>query len=166
MPGGYGRGNRYRWWYRETGLPGWMRERGLPKFYTYPYGDEEYKAPYTAHESIPIYPRANRPLFPAQPPVPEVSPEEELRMLEEEKRAIEWELEQIRKRISEIKETEGDPRLMEIYNLLPKVNCSRCGYPTCLDCARGILKGEAPPDACRIVGKRIEENVKSILSKK
>ncbi|HEC80895.1 MAG TPA: hypothetical protein ENI42_00505 [Thermoplasmatales archaeon] len=77
MVGGYGRGNRYRWWYRTTGLPGWMRQS---------------------------YPPMWQP-FMGYPPTwyPEPSAEEELRLLEEEKKMLEDELKEIERRIEEVK---------------------------------------------------------------
>lgn len=83
MVGGYGRGYRYRWWYRATGLPGWMRWGPMYPFPAYP----PYGVP-------PWYPE-------------EIPPEEELRMLEEERAMLEEELEEIKKRIEELKKELG-----------------------------------------------------------
>ncbi|RLF36291.1 MAG: hypothetical protein DRN08_01580 [Thermoplasmata archaeon] len=80
MIGGYGKGNRYRWWYRLTGLPGWMR-------FSYPYM---------------TYPLWGYPPF-EHIPYTRISPEDELQMLEEERQMLEDELEEIRRRIEEIK---------------------------------------------------------------
>ncbi|HDM25257.1 MAG TPA: hypothetical protein ENG24_01510 [Thermoplasmatales archaeon] len=82
MPGGYGRGYRYRWWYRATGLPGWMRFGYPPHVMWYPPVD---------------YPGSWPMMY------PEINPEEELHMLEEERQMLEEELEAIKKRIEEIK---------------------------------------------------------------
>ena len=81
MVGGYGRGNRYRWWYRLTGMPGWMRW-GYPGPWFYP--------------PVPGwgYPE-------------DIPPEEELEMLEEERRMLEDQLEEIKKRIDELKRELG-----------------------------------------------------------
>jgi len=51
----------------------------------------------------------------------------------------------------------------EIYSLLPKRDCGACGFESCYECALAIAKGEAPPDACRIVGKKIKDRVEDIL---
>ena len=77
MVGGYGRGNRHRWWYRATGLPGWMRDDYSPVGH-----------PLTGY-----------------PPVsyPKPSAEEELRLLEEERNMLENELREIEKRIEEVR---------------------------------------------------------------
>jgi len=54
-------------------------------------------------------------------------------------------------------------KAQEIYTLLPKRDCGACGYDNCYQCALAIAKGEAPPDACRIVGKKIKDKVEEIL---
>jgi len=51
----------------------------------------------------------------------------------------------------------------EIYHLLPKKDCGACGFESCYECALAIAKGEAPPDACRIVGRKIKDRVEDIL---
>ena len=84
MVGGYGRGNRYRWWYRATGLPGWMRWEFVRPCYPW----------FTPWSMPPWYPE-------------EIPPEEELRMLEEERQMLEDELEEIKKRIEELKRELG-----------------------------------------------------------
>jgi len=86
MPGGYGRGNRYRWWYRATGLPGWMR-----------FGYPPYMMRYPPFEYPPVDYPSSWPIY------PEMTPEDELNMLEEEKQMLEDELEAIKERIEEIK---------------------------------------------------------------
>ncbi len=51
----------------------------------------------------------------------------------------------------------------EIYSLLPKRDCEACGYGGCYECALAIARGEAPPDACKVVGKKIKDRVEEIL---
>ncbi|MBF7096482.1 hypothetical protein IWB18_04950 [Alkalibacter sp. M17DMB] len=41
--------------------------------------------------------------------------------------------------------------LYEIYNLLPKTNCRRCGYDTCLAFAAEVEKGTKQITACRVI---------------
>ena len=41
-----------------------------------------------------------------------------------------------------------DPRLGEILDALPGANCGGCGYPGCAGCAKAILDGKAPVNAC------------------
>lgn len=43
---------------------------------------------------------------------------------------------------------EEDPRIEEIYTILPGSNCGGCGYPGCRALAEMLLKGEAPPNVC------------------
>ena|GEM_PF-633391 len=54
-------------------------------------------------------------------------------------------------------------KAQEIYALLPKRDCGACGYDNCYQCALAIAKGEAPPDACRVVGRKIKDKVEEIL---
>lgn len=58
---------------------------------------------------------------------------------------------------------EYNPKAEEIYNLLPKLDCGACGYPSCYDCAIAIAEGYAPPDACRVSGQKIKKDVEKIL---
>jgi len=52
----------------------------------------------------------------------------------------------------------------EIYNLLPKKDCGACGFDSCYETAVMISKGLAPPDACKVVGKKIKNEVERILN--
>ncbi len=54
-------------------------------------------------------------------------------------------------------------KAQEIYALLPKRDCGACGYDNCYQCSLAIAKGEAPPDACRVVGRKIKDKVEEIL---
>ncbi len=56
-----------------------------------------------------------------------------------------------------------DEKVQQIYELLPKRDCGACGYDSCYDCAIAIANGEVPPDACRVVGKRIAPKIERIL---
>ncbi len=53
----------------------------------------------------------------------------------------------------------------EIYEVLPKINCKACGYPTCMDCALAIAQGKAPYNACRVLKADGHAKVKDILNK-
>jgi hypothetical protein len=100
MPGGYGRGHRHRWWYRATGMPGWMRY-GYDPTYDPRYDPREYDYP---PEEIP--PMSPPPMgYPPYLPMrqPRWSPEDELRMLEEEEQMLGEELEEIKKRLGELR---------------------------------------------------------------
>ena len=98
MPGGYGRGNRHRYWYRRTGMPGWMRFEHDPRYdprgYDYPPPPEE--MPPT--EPVPMGYPPGRPM-----PYQRWTPEDELRMLEEEESMLEDGLKAIKDRIEELK---------------------------------------------------------------
>jgi len=56
-----------------------------------------------------------------------------------------------------------DEKVQQIYDLLPKRDCGACGYESCYECAQAIASGEAPPDACRVAGKRIAPLIERIL---
>jgi hypothetical protein len=53
----------------------------------------------------------------------------------------------------------------EIYNVLPKINCGACGYPTCMGCAVAIAQGKAPYNACRVLRPDGHQKIKEILDK-
>ncbi|QSX09074.1 hypothetical protein J0B03_03120 [Alkalibacter rhizosphaerae] len=40
---------------------------------------------------------------------------------------------------------------LEIYALLPKTNCRRCGFDTCLAFAAAVEEGKRPITACRVL---------------
>ena len=43
---------------------------------------------------------------------------------------------------------EVDPRVVELEEVLPGVNCGACGHPSCTGAAKAIAEGEAPVNAC------------------
>jgi len=45
-------------------------------------------------------------------------------------------------------EVKEDPRVDEVHELLPGINCGACGYPGCLEYAKAILSGEAELNLC------------------
>ncbi len=53
----------------------------------------------------------------------------------------------------------------EIYKLLPKADCGKCGFDSCYETAIAIAEGRAPSDACRIVGKKIKDKVDKIVGR-
>ena len=109
MPGGYGRGNRYRWIYRSTGVPGLGRGRSPafgPRYpdMMYPY-PEPGMDPYMYQE-----PGMGPYMY---PPRREIDPKEEIRMMEQEldmmeqeQKAISEDIEALRNEIQ--KRKEGD----------------------------------------------------------
>jgi ArsR family metal-binding transcriptional regulator len=40
---------------------------------------------------------------------------------------------------------------LEIYALLPKTNCRRCGFDTCLAFAAAVEEGKRPITSCRVL---------------
>lgn len=51
--------------------------------------------------------------------------------------------------------------VVEICKLLPKIDCKKCGYPTCLDFARAVAEKKASLDQCL----KLSEEAKRILEK-
>jgi hypothetical protein len=88
MVGGHGRGRKHRNWYYATGVPGYGRGRGCywpgPPELIYP---EPSPGGWVLWGGIP----------------PELSPREELRMLEEEEEDLTDELEEVRTRLEELR---------------------------------------------------------------
>lgn len=41
--------------------------------------------------------------------------------------------------------------MMEIYSILPKTNCRRCGFDTCLAFAAAVEAGTRPITSCRVL---------------
>ncbi|WP_423792536.1 acetyl-CoA decarbonylase/synthase complex subunit gamma [Methanocaldococcus indicus] len=53
---------------------------------------------------------------------------------------------------------------MDIYKYLPKTNCKKCGYPSCMAFATKLLEREATLDQCPILNTpNYEKNKKKIL---
>ena len=52
-----------------------------------------------------------------------------------------------------------DPRIAKVENLLAGANCGGCGFAGCSAAAEAIVNGEAPPNACILIGP---ENVSDI----
>lgn len=155
MPGGYGRGRRHRRWFKRTGKPGWLRSNHNPGYNsrTFENGRE---AP---------MPREHPP-YEHTVPYPRGVPEDELQSLKGNERAMEAELGYIKMRIEELKEFEADNTIGEVCDSLPKQNCGACGYQTCLDCARAIVMGYAPPDSCVMADNEIMDRIEDALYKK
>lgn len=52
------------------------------------------------------------------------------------------------------------PSPIEIYKYLPKLNCKKCGYETCLAFATKFVKGEASINRC--IQLKEEKNIKNL----
>lgn len=53
-----------------------------------------------------------------------------------------------RHHITPLAATRKLPSVIDIFKLLPKTNCKRCGYATCLAFAAAVRSGEAEVDLC------------------
>ena len=52
-----------------------------------------------------------------------------------------------------------DPRIAKVEGLLAGANCGGCGFAGCSAAAGAIVDGDAPPNACILIGP---ENVSEI----
>jgi len=59
-----------------------------------------------------------------------------------------------------------DPRIEQITNALPGVNCGACGFTNCHEYAVALAEGKVPPDRCRVGGEKVTENLCEILGVK
>ncbi len=64
---------------------------------------------------------------------------------------------------SEIFKVEVDPRVENIEEILPGLNCGACGYPGCSGYAKAIVKGEAPISLCTPGGPDVQEKIQKIM---
>lgn len=58
-----------------------------------------------------------------------------------------------------------DPRVEELAGVLPGANCGACGYASCVELAKAILKGEAAANGCIAGGSDVAEEVAKVLGK-
>lgn len=56
-----------------------------------------------------------------------------------------------------------DPKVEEVYEALPHVDCGACGYAGCAAFAAGVVKGEAPVDGCVPGGPDAAQAVAAIM---
>lgn len=61
---------------------------------------------------------------------------------------------------------EIDPKIEEIAEILPQVNCGACGYSGCQVFAEAVVEGKAAPDACPVGGEEVANQVADILGVK
>jgi len=59
--------------------------------------------------------------------------------------------------------TDEDPRLRELIDTLPSVNCGGCGYPGCANFAQALLSNEAKPEDCPVGGNNTIQAVGALL---
>ena len=62
-------------------------------------------------------------------------------------------------------ELKVDPRIKEISEILPHVNCGACGYANCEEFAKAVIAGESPPDSCKVGREKVAEKIKAVLEK-
>lgn len=65
--------------------------------------------------------------------------------------------------VGEKMKVEIDPKVEQIFELLPQLNCGACGYAGCELAAAAIARGEAPPTACVVGGEEELKLIGSIL---
>lgn len=58
-----------------------------------------------------------------------------------------------------------DPRLEQIEELLPHLNCGACGYGGCSDCARALLEGKAEPSVCPVASPETHRQIAELVGK-
>ncbi|MFW5995040.1 MAG: RnfABCDGE type electron transport complex subunit B [Spirochaetia bacterium] len=56
-----------------------------------------------------------------------------------------------------------DPRIDEVEEMLPAVNCGACGYPGCRAFAEAVVKGEASPSGCTVNTPEANQKVAEYL---
>lgn len=60
---------------------------------------------------------------------------------------------------------EEDPRVAEVYEFLPHVNCGACGYTSCQAFAEHIIKEGEEPLKCRVLGEESKNGLLAYLGK-
>ena len=60
-------------------------------------------------------------------------------------------------------EVGADPRIAQVREALPGVNCAACGYMGCDGYAAAVAAGEAPPNLCPVGGRAIAELIGGIM---
>lgn len=58
---------------------------------------------------------------------------------------------------------EVDPRVEQVYSVLPGSNCGACGNPSCFVVAERIAAGELQPNACVAGGQEVADAVADLL---
>jgi Na+-translocating ferredoxin:NAD+ oxidoreductase subunit B len=59
-----------------------------------------------------------------------------------------------------------DPKIEEIYKLLPGLNCGACGYAGCMGYAEAIIKNNADINLCKPAGQDIIKNISDKTGRK
>lgn len=61
---------------------------------------------------------------------------------------------------------EEDPRVEQLFEALPGVNCGACGFPSCHALAEAIAKGVAEPTSCLVGGAEVTEKISQVMGVK
>lgn len=64
---------------------------------------------------------------------------------------------------SKILHVDVDPRLEEIDDKLPGINCAVCGYVGCSSYAQALVAGDAPVDGCKAGGFEVTKSIAEIM---
>ncbi len=58
---------------------------------------------------------------------------------------------------------EEDPKIHQIHEVLPGVNCGACGFPGCGPFAENVVNGKADYNGCPVGGQEVAEDIAEIL---
>jgi Na+-translocating ferredoxin:NAD+ oxidoreductase subunit B len=58
---------------------------------------------------------------------------------------------------------EKDPKIDEVRNILPGVNCGGCGFPGCDGYADAVAKGDTPVNKCAPGGKAVSDALGALM---
>lgn len=65
--------------------------------------------------------------------------------------------------VSKLFEVKTDPRIDEINEILPQVNCGSCGFSGCSDYAKSIVENGAPVNMCRPGGAECAGKIAALM---
>jgi Na+-translocating ferredoxin:NAD+ oxidoreductase subunit B len=58
-----------------------------------------------------------------------------------------------------------DPRVQEVFGMLPSVNCGACGCPSCMAFAEAVVAGKVSTDACKVGGAELAKKLAAKLGR-
>ncbi len=64
---------------------------------------------------------------------------------------------------SKIFEVKSNPRIDEVNEALPQINCGACGYSGCADYAKAVVEAGAPPNLCKPGGAKSADKIAEIM---
>ncbi len=65
--------------------------------------------------------------------------------------------------VTQIFHIEVDPRVEQIYEVLPNFNCGACGCPGCMPYAEGIVNDHLEITKCKPGKEAVAQKIKAIL---